>query len=261
MLIFTPHEPVQIKTVVFDFDGTLSTLRHGWELVMAPLMEECISGGNATDEIKMLVAAYIDESTGIQTIHQMKWLAETVRKYGITPHDPWFYKDEYNRRLMRQVARRRENVLSGETPASEFLMAGSVEFLQSLRQRGVTMYAASGTDDEDVRAEASALGLSAYFTRIDGAKSRSEGCSKEETLRRLIAEGGDPASLLVVGDGKVEIMLGREYGALTLGVASDEAKRSGLNEEKTRSLTAAGAHAIIGDFICGEEILAWAGIL
>lgn len=52
------------------------------------------------------VVAYIDESTGIQTIHQMKWLAKTACEKGLNPEatdDPWFYKAECNRRLMEQV--------------------------------------------------------------------------------------------------------------------------------------------------------------
>lgn len=38
------HEKTTIKAAVFDFDGTISTLRCGWEEVMEPLMLECISG-------------------------------------------------------------------------------------------------------------------------------------------------------------------------------------------------------------------------
>ena len=39
----TPRTPV--RAVLFDFDGTVSTLRCGWEAVMKPLMLEMISGG------------------------------------------------------------------------------------------------------------------------------------------------------------------------------------------------------------------------
>ena len=31
---------LEIKAVLFDFDGTISTLRYGWEKVMEPLMLE-----------------------------------------------------------------------------------------------------------------------------------------------------------------------------------------------------------------------------
>lgn len=269
MTVYIPHAKTRIKTAVFDFDGTLSTLRRGWETVMAPMMEEYISGGTPDEEIKTLVADYIDRSTGVQTIMQMKWLAEQVREYGLNlgaPADPWFYKDEYNRRLMAEVARRRDAVLSGEYPRADWLVAGADEFLSLLCGHGVSLFAASGTDECDVRAEAEALGLARYFERdgvvhIAGAQMRSEGCSKEATLRRLIAGGGEPSELFVIGDGPVEIALGREFGALTLGVASDEVNGRGINPAKLRRLTAAGAHAIVADFSEPQKILDWAGIL
>lgn len=268
MTILIPHEKTVVKAAVFDFDGTLSTLRHGWEGVMAPLMEEYISGGAPTPEIRTLVAEYIDESTGIQTIHQMKWLADTARSCGLNPGaptDPWFYKDEYNRRLMTEVSHRRSAVADGISPRTDWLVAGAAEFLDALRSRGLRLYAASGTDECDVRAEAEVLELSKYFEQggrlhIEGAIAYSEGCSKEATLRRLISEGGEPRELLVVGDGRVEIALGREFGALTLGVASDEEHHNGVNPDKLRRLTAAGAHATVGDFTEYDEILEWAGI-
>ncbi len=268
MTVYIPHAKTHIKTAVFDFDGTLSTLRRGWETVMAPMMEEYISGGAPDAEIKALVADYIDRSTGVQTIMQMKWLAEKVRElYNPgAPADPWFYKDEYNRRLMAEVARRRDAVLSGDSPRADWLVAGAEEFLAMLCARGVSLYAASGTDECDVRAEAETLGLTRYFkhdevVHIAGAQNLSEGCSKEATLRRLIACGGEPSELIVIGDGPVEIALGREFGALTLGVASDEENRRGINPAKLRRLTAAGAHAVVADFIEPEKILDWAGIL
>ena len=40
-----------VRAVLFDFDGTISTLRCGWEAVMKPLMLEMISGGKPFDEI------------------------------------------------------------------------------------------------------------------------------------------------------------------------------------------------------------------
>ena len=43
----TPKTPV--RAVLLDFDGTVSTLRYGWETVMKPLMLEMISGGEPWD--------------------------------------------------------------------------------------------------------------------------------------------------------------------------------------------------------------------
>jgi len=80
-------------------------------------------------------------------------------------------------------------------------------------------------------------------------------------LRRLIGDyrlqGNE---LAVIGDGKVEIALGREVGAITLGIASDEENRTGINMVKRERLIKAGAHAIVGDFIDRDLILSWMGL-
>lgn len=263
MIILEKHEKMPVRAAIFDFDGTLSTLRCGWEKVMAPLMTEYILGANTErkEEVKSLVDRYIDESTGIQTALQMKWLNETIKEYGINPDAPddqWFYKDEYNRRLMLDVARKRDEVESGMTSKSNYIICGGESFLDVLRDRGVTLFAASGTDDADVKRESAALGFYDYFTEIAGAKPRAEDCSKDAVIKRLISEGGyEGGELLVVGDGKVEIMLGRAAGAVTLGLATDEVKRSGLNPVKEKRLRAAGAHAITGDFTHLDNIINW----
>ena len=259
----TPKTPV--RAVLMDFDGTVSTLRYGWETVMKPLMLEMISGGSGWDaELEKEVDAYIDESTGIQTILQMKWLAETVRARGMNPtasDDPWWYKAEYNRRLMARVEKRLQDLESGRAPRDEYLMAGSEAFLAALKARGVRLYVASGTDDPDVKHEAAALGVAGYFDEIAGAPLGSENCSKEKVIAQLMRdEGLSGVDFAVIGDGKVEIRLGREAGARTIGLASDEAHRRGLNPVKRERLIRAGADVICGDFLDLEALLGFLGL-
>ena len=179
-----PKTPV--KAVLFDFDGTISTLRYGWEAVMRQMMLELIAGSKEPDAaLVRLVDDYIEESTGIQTIFQMKWLAARVREYGRTdlPDDPWWYKDEYNRRLMRTVSGRVAAVSSGAEPREKYLIAGAARFLAALRARGVSCYVASGTDDADVRAEAQRLAAAGYpEIVVTGIHLASYGRGTENTL-------------------------------------------------------------------------------
>ena len=244
--------PQPIKVAVFDFDGTLSTLRCGWERVMEPMMLEFIAGEHPDEATVREVREYISASTGIQTILQMKHLCEMVASHGGKPLSPWEYKAEYNRRLMENVSLRRREASEGKREA--YLMVGAEDFLRALKARGVRMFAASGTDDADVKEEARTLGLFGYFDEIAGAMPMSEGCSKEATLRRLIEEGGSEG-LLVVGDGPVEIRLGRQVGAVTLGGVGNEETRRGVDPIKVDRLTAAGAHLLIDCFADPERIL------
>lgn len=243
--------PGQLRAAVFDFDGTLSTLRHGWEAVMRALMLECIGRGGAGPALEKEVDDYIDQSTGIQTVYQMQWLADRVRAAGHAAEgrDLWWYKEEYNRRLMEKIASRIREVTVHPEKREEHTVKGSEVFLSALREKGIELYLASGTDHEDVAKEADALGLAGYFTLIRGAPSRQMACSKEKVIRLILQEKRlEPESLLIVGDGKVEISLGASFGAFTLGVASNEETRRGVNEAKRARLIKAGADVLTGDF-------------
>ncbi|MBP3702118.1 MAG: HAD family hydrolase [Lachnospiraceae bacterium] len=254
-----PHGTIRVA--IFDFDGTFSTLRCGWEKVMRPLMLEYISGGQAYDSaLEEKIDAYIDSSTGIQTVYQMQWLAEQVEAagFGRPERDAWWYKDEYNRRLMEQVSARIAGLESGEDKPEQYLVAGAVEFLKALKQAGVEVYLASGTDHKDVVHEASVLGVVDYFTEIKGAPERKAACSKEAVLKRILEEKNLPGEcLLLVGDGKVEIALGADCGAYTLGAATNEEELHGVNPVKRERLLKAGADVIVGDFTNLEGLMAW----
>ncbi|MBQ8254705.1 MAG: HAD family hydrolase [Clostridia bacterium] len=251
----------KIRAAVFDFDGTISTLRCGWEKVMRSLMLELLSDGTKETEDK--IDAYIDSSTGIQTVYQMKWLKEQVDAIGRgdVNHDVWWYKDEYNRRLMEEVSARKERLKAGIDSPNQYLISGAVDFVKTLKYAGIELYLASGTDHDDVLLEAEALGVAEYFSVIKGAPRRAEACSKEAVIKMLLDESGlSSDSLLLVGDGKVEIALGAERGCYTLGVASDEEKLCGLNPVKRNRLTKAGADVIIGDFTERDELINWLGL-
>lgn len=244
------------KYIVFDFDGTISTLRYGWESIMQPLMLEMICPeGNYSPELIKKVEDYIDASTGIQTAYQMQWLAEEVEKATGKSEDVWYYKDCYNQKILDMVAEKKRMIVEGKAGRDDFLMKGSVGFLQQLSQQGCRMFLASGTDDVDVKAEAKFLGVDGYFEEIKGAPAGEFGCSKELVIRRLIEQAGDEADLVVIGDGKVEIRLGKESGALAIGIASDEEAREGINLRKQARLENAGADIIVGDFLESEKLV------
>lgn len=264
-LLHAEHLPKgRIRAAVFDFDGTISTLRCGWEKVMNPMMMEMIGGGKREDqELHRLVDKYIDSSTGIQTVYQMRWLAQQVREFGLNPevHDEWWYKDEYNRRLMKSVDQRIRGIEAGGDNRSNYLVKGSEEFLTALREKGIELYLASGTDHSDVLHEVEVLGLKDCFDYIKGAPERKASCSKEAVIKMILEQkqlSGN--SLLLVGDGKVEIALGNENNAFALGAATDEVLREGINPVKRERLIRAGADVIIGDFTAQDEIFEWMGI-
>lgn len=240
------------EAAIFDFDGTISTLRCGWEAVMERVMLRFLrESGLPEEELLSRIRAYIEESTGIQTIFQMEWLAEQVRVLcGKTPADPWEYKDEYNRELLSMVNGRIARLESGQADPADFLVEGSREYLHLLREKGVKIYIASGTDDADLHHEAELLGIAPLVTEIRGAPPRRKDCSKEAVIRGLVGSGGYTGDrLLVAGDGKVEILLGGEAGAITIGVASREIRGDdSFHPKKLGKLRRAGARYLVPHF-------------
>jgi rfaE bifunctional protein kinase chain/domain len=252
----------QILHAIFDHDGTISTLREGWELIMAPMMVKAIMGIKylSADEsllrkVRAQVDEYIDKTTGLQTLAQMKGLVDLVRDFGFEPEekilDEFGYKKIYNDELIKIVLEREKKLNNGELTVDDFTIKGTVLFLQKLFEKGVKLYLASGTDVEDVKKEAAVLGYDHLFEgRIYGAVGDINKEAKKIVLDHILDIIGESASGKVVtfGDGPVEIRETRKRSGITIGVASNELKRFGLNAKKRSRLIKAGADIIIPDF-------------
>ncbi len=251
----------RFKHALFDFDGTVSLLREGWQQVMGPLMVEKICGETVpTPEIKRAADAYVAESTGINTILQMEHLVEMVRDYGLVPEeeilDAHGYKAIYNDRLMVRVRERIAQLESGALKPEDVTVRGSLDFVKDVHARKLHMYIFSGTDRDDVRNESRLVGAAQYFEEIWGALRTYAESNKEMIIKSIIKEHNLHGSeVLVVGDGPVEIRLGHEHGCVSVGVCSDEIRGYGWNEEKATRLTKAGADILVPDFGRTQELI------
>src|SRR5690606_35125463 len=118
-------QPLNIKHAIFDHDGTISTLREGWEHIMQPMMMKAILGAQFQDADEALyhkvysrVVDFIDKTTGIQTLVQMKGLVELVKEFGLVPEDQildeFGYKEIYNDELLKMVKEREVKLTRGE---------------------------------------------------------------------------------------------------------------------------------------------------
>jgi phosphoglycolate phosphatase len=198
----------------------------------------------------------VDTLTGKQTIFQCIRLAEEVSKRGGKPLKPGDYKNEYLRRLNIHISNRIAALEGGADPG-DYLVKGSVRLLQLLKDRGYQLFLASGTDEKDVLREAGLLGLDAWFgQRIYGARDDITDCSKELVIRSILEKNKvDGSELLSFGDGFVEIELVAGVGGYTVGLATDERRREGINERKRRRLLDAGADMIIPDFSDAQALM------
>jgi phosphoglycolate phosphatase-like HAD superfamily hydrolase len=259
-----------ISHAVFDHDGTISTLREGWEAVMHPVMMDAILGserdsiGDAEHAaLEKRVTEYIDESTGIQTILQMEALVALVREFGYVPESdvrtPQEYKEIYNDALMIGVDERIADIRANTTSLEQWLIPGARDFLQALYDRGIKLYLASGTDDADVKNEAELLGYADLFEgRIYGSVGDVKKYSKKKVLEGITREHGLGGSeLITFGDGPVEIKETRRLDGTTVGIASHEGEGGGLCPEKRERLIRAGADMIVPDFSQADALLSY----
>lgn len=252
--VINPNAPRgQIRSALFDFDGTLSLIREGWQGVMIPyFVEEVLKTPNheAPQQVEQVVREFVERLTGKQTIYQCIQLGEEVQKRGGNPRDPLEYKYEYLRRLWARIQHRVEALKSGQVHPDTMLLRGSRALLEALRERGVTMYLASGTDLPYVQDEAAALRIDHYFApHIYGALDDYKSFSKQMVIERILRENDlHGAELVVFGDGYVEIENGKGVGGLAIGVASDERNPGGIDLWKRNRLISAGADAIIRDY-------------
>jgi len=190
----------------------------------------------------------------------MHGLVDLVKEFGLVPAEevssPEGYKRIYNEELIAMVNRRIAKLDRGELDISDFTVKGAVPFLWALRAAGVRLYLASGTDDEDVKKEAAHLGYAEVFDGgIYGSIGHVASDAKKIVLERILSEiGGAFEQVIAFGDGPVEIRETTRRGGYSVGVASDEVRRFGINLEKRARLIRAGAHAIIPDFSQSDRL-------
>ena len=263
-------EKFTVKYAIFDHDGTLSTLREGWEQIMAPVMIKAILGDKYRDastdvyaKVAERVREFIDKTTGIQTLVQMKGLVDIVREFGHVPEeqllDEFGYKKIYNTGLLEMVRVRERKYAKGELSLDDLTIKGAIPFLKKLYEAGVKLYLASGSDENDVIEEARALGYEYLFEgRIYGSVGDVSIEAKRIVLNNIMEAIGRDASAQVVtfGDGPVEIRETRKRGGLTVGLATNELRRYELNVQKRTRLIKAGADVIIPDFSQTSRLLA-----
>ena len=265
-----PDGVPRLRHALFDFDGTLSLLRAGWQEVMTDQFVEVLRRtGTAESEesLECVCLEFITRLTGKQTIYQMLQLEEEACKRGGPAQAATEYKHEYLRRLNGQINHRLEALRSHREPPEMHLVRGTRRLLEGLVAGGVTCYLASGTDHELVLEEADLLGLTHFFRdgtgppRIAGARDDYRSFSKKKVIDRILSEGSlQGPELVAFGDGYVEIENTRLAGGGTVGVASLETGERGWDMWKKARLRQVGAQILTPDWEEADLLLAYLGV-
>lgn len=241
----------RFRVALFDFDGTLSLLRTGWEDVMAELICGHLRGFEADSAIDAVVDQIVVGLNGHPTIVQMQALADEIQQRGGQPNSATEYADDYQRRLLAMIRGRYHDVYSSQAGASRWTVHGAQEFLSTLRTRGLQLVLLSGTERHHVEHEANLLNLSQYFPdSIYAPVSSDSEFSKREVIQQIIQQYelvGE--NVLGFGDGVVETEEVRRIGGVTVAVTTDRNARN--------RLIRAGADVVIRDYDCRVSLLHW----
>ncbi len=249
---FSPRP--RLSLAVFDFDGTLSWLRHGWPDLMCQVFLPYypMRPDESAAEARRVLVTEILSTNGRPSIIQMQKFVERVQARHAKAPPPEELLRQYQNRLDQIIAERSELILRQRAPADDFLVFGARIMLDLLQQRGIKLFVLSATREDRVRHEASLLDLTRYFGgRIFGSAPSAAPFSKRAILDKILAEENvQGRRLLCFGDGPVEILHTRELGGLAVALASDENDNGSgrMDPLKRTQLLEAGAHVIVPDY-------------
>ena len=251
-----------IRHAVFDFDGTLSLIRAGWQEVMIGHFVrelEQTPTSESREELYQVCRDFITRLTGKQTIYQMFQLEEEVSRRGGKRRPALEYKREYLNLLHKAIRHRLDALESKRDPPVAYLVRNSIGLLEGLAGHAVTCYLASGTDQEFVVDEADLLGLTPFFKdRIYGAQEDYRVFSKKLLIKHILSENQLQGNELVTfGDGYVEVENTKEVGGLAVGIASLESGAPGWDLWKRKRLLEVGVDVLVPDWQEADLLLAY----
>jgi len=241
------------RVALFDFDGTISLIRSGWIDVMVPMMVEILADlktGESEARLREIVHEFVWRLTGKETIYQMMEFTDHLRARGGDALEPLAYKKMYLDRLWVKIRGRIEDLRSGKSAPEQYLVPGARALLERLKDRGLKLYLASGTDHANVVEEAGLLDVACYFDGgIYGAQDDLKSFSKKILIQRIVSKTGVTGPEIVgFGDGYVEIEEVKLVGGTAVGVATTEPACQEIDAWKRDRLISVGADFIVPNF-------------
>jgi phosphoglycolate phosphatase-like HAD superfamily hydrolase len=244
----------QISHVVFDFDGTLSWLRHGWPGMMLDLFRRNFPArpAQSPEDVDRLLVEGILSLNGKPTIFQMRRFVEMVAERDGARLDADSLRRQYQQTLDEAIARRSARIRSGACSPDDFVVHGARRVIEHLKNRSLTLVVLSSTEEDRVREEAALLDIAPLFEpRIFGSTGDPTKFSKRALLDRVLSEAGASGeALLSFGDGPAEIADTKALGGVAVAVCTDEEENGSgrCDPNKQQELIAAGADVVIPDF-------------
>lgn len=205
-----------IKLIIFDFDGTLGDTRQNIVTTMQMTIDELALPKRSDDECASTI--------GLPLAGCFKTL----------------YPDLQDEKLQVCAETYRRIFSQNLQTIKPQTFPHVNETLKELKARGLALTIASSRSHASLVELTHDLGMADYISYLIGADDVKEPKPKAEpVLNTLNAMGFDASETLVVGDMAVDILMGRNAGAMTCGVTWGNGTK--------KELMGAGADYIIND--------------
>ena len=254
---FTPRP--RTTHVVFDFDGTLSWLRHGWTEVAQtvigarfPLRE-----GETTSDIRAHLFREMFRFNGRPTPLFTNEMAAQIRQRGGQANANELL-EAFLQPLNANAHERYAQLRNGTAMPDDFIVHGGRALLELLTMRGLHIIILSGNPHDQITAEAEMLGLTGFCNGHVYGHTDANNFTKQAGLEKLMAEESFTGEeFIMFGDGAAEIEAARNLGGLAIAVCSDENKNGSgrVDENKRAVLLETGANAVIADYRDSNTLL------
>ncbi len=238
--------------MVFDFDGTLSWLRHGWtevaQTVLTPRFP--LREGETIDDIRTHLFHEMIRFNGRPTpLFTTEMAAQIQQRGGQAQADELL--ESFLEPLHANAHARYAKLRDGTATRDDYIIHGGRALLELLAARGLAIIILSGNPHDQINTEAEMLGLTPFCKGHVYGHTDADHFTKQKVLEKLMAEEsftGD--NFVMFGDGAAEIEATRNLGGLAIAVCSDEHENGSgrVDEHKRTVLIESGADAIIADY-------------
>lgn len=192
-----PFDPLSIRLVIFDLDGTLIDSR----LDLINSVNAMLRHVNHLELPGEVVASYVGDGAPM-----------LVRRALGDPEDENFFRNALDYFLSYYREHKLDHTVVYE---------GIPEALQRIQANGAARKLAvlSNKPVNPSRAIVEALGLAPFFVRVYGGNSFETKKPDPLGVRTLLEETGtSPENAMIVGDSSVDVLTGRNAGIATCGV-------------------------------------------
>ncbi|PIR44978.1 MAG: haloacid dehalogenase [Candidatus Vogelbacteria bacterium CG10_big_fil_rev_8_21_14_0_10_51_16] len=198
-------DPQQYDCIIFDFDGvildSMAVRDEGFKKVLENFGDDRISH----------LLKYHRENAGLSRYHKFRYFYEKILDESVTEE------------IINDLAERFSIIMKGILIDKNLLIQDSISFIKKYHER-ISLYIASGSDQEELRYLCQKLGIDKYFNKIYGSPT-----VKSDLIKKIIEENKHKAKKAVmIGDAYNDKDAAEVNGVIFWGYNNEDLRDDGV---------------------------------